>query len=127
MRGAGDRGAAAVEFVLVAGFLLTPLFLGVVQLGLGPHVRNTLVACAGEGARYAANANRSLNDGAQRTRECIASSLRASYADDISASLTDDEGAATITITVRAPMPVVGFVGPSKALVVRGHAFQEQA
>src|SRR4051812_21000465 len=123
----GDRGAAPVDFVLVGGLLLTPLFLGVIQLGFDLHVRNTLVACAGEGARYAANADRVLADGVERARTCISSSLRSSYARDVSADVVDVGGLSTIEITVRAPLPIVAFAGPQHALVVRGHALQESA
>lgn len=121
-----DRGAAPVDFVLVGGLLLTPLFLGVLQLGFDLHVRNTLVACASEGARYAANADRTLADGEARTRECITSSLRSSYAGDVRAAVASQDGVPTIEMTVRAPLPIVAFAGPSGALVVRGHAFREQ-
>ena len=120
-----DRGAAPVDFVLVGGLLLTPLFLGVVQLGLDLHVRNTLVACASEGARYAANADRTLLDGENRTRQCISDSVRASYAGDVRASLVSEDGVPTVEMTVRAPLPIVAFAGPSRALVVHGHALRE--
>jgi hypothetical protein len=53
---ARDDSGAAVEFVLV-GVLVCALFLGILEIGLALHVRNTLVACAAEGARYAANAD----------------------------------------------------------------------
>jgi hypothetical protein len=112
--------------VLVGGLLLTPLFLGVVQLGLDLHVRNTLVACASEGARYAANADRVLADGEDRARQCITSSLRSSYAEDVRATFVTDAGLPTVEVTVRAPLPIVAFAGPSRGLVVRGHALREQ-
>ena len=118
-----EQGSAPVAFVLVAGFLLTPLFLGVVQLGLGLHVRNTLVACASEGARYGANADRTVDDGVDRTRECIRTALRSSYADDVSGGLTSS---GLVEITVRAPLPLVAYIGPARALVVKGHAVAEQ-
>ena len=63
-----DRGSAVVEFTLV-GVLLTVLFLALLQLGLALHVRNTLVASAAEGARYAANADRTPDEGAAVTRQ----------------------------------------------------------
>jgi hypothetical protein len=96
-----------------------------VQLGLGLHVRNTLVACASEGARYAANADRTPDDGVVRTRQCIAASLRASYADSVTAAVRDADGVLTVEVTVRAPLPVVAYVGPSGGLVVHGHALRE--
>ena len=108
-----DCGAAPVDFVLVGGLLLTPLFLAVIQLGLALHVRNTLVACANEGARYAANANRTPADGAERARACITSSLRPSYAEDVRVGLLAEDGVATVEVTVRAPLPMVAFTGPS--------------
>ena len=40
-----DQGSAVVDFVLVM-MILVPLFLGIIQLGLVLHVRNTLVAAA---------------------------------------------------------------------------------
>jgi Flp pilus assembly protein TadG len=121
-----ERGAAPVDFVLVGGLLLTPLFLGVVQLGFDLHVRNTLVACASEGARYAANADRTLADGEARTRDCITSSLRASYAENVQAGVVSESGVPTVEVTVRAPLPIVAFAGPSRGLVVHGHALREQ-
>jgi Flp pilus assembly protein TadG len=121
-----DRGAAPVDFVLVGGVLLTPLFLGIVQLGLDLHVRNTLVACASEGARYAANADRTLADGEERARTCITSSLRSSYAEDVHAQVVSAAGVPTVEVTVKAPLPIVAFTGPARALVVRGHALAER-
>jgi TadE-like protein len=120
-----EVGSAPVDFVLVAGFLLTPLFLAVVQLGLALHVRNTLVACAGEGARYAAVADRVLSQGVARTRQCIASSLRPSYARNVTARFVRAGGTRTVEITVRTPLPLVAYVGPRHALVVHGHALRE--
>ncbi|MGZ4598201.1 MAG: TadE/TadG family type IV pilus assembly protein, partial [Actinomycetes bacterium] len=74
-----DEGAAIVDFTLV-GILLTVLFLALLQLGLALHVRNTLVASAAEGARYAANADRSPASGAAVTRQLIRDSLADSFA-----------------------------------------------
>ena len=48
-----ERGAAVVDFVLIM-VLLIPIVLGVLQVGLVMHVRNTLAAAASEGARSAA-------------------------------------------------------------------------
>ena len=57
----GDResGSAVADFAMVAG-LLSLLFLAVFQLGLALHIRNTLISCASEGARYGARANACL-------------------------------------------------------------------
>lgn len=44
---------AVVDFVLVT-VILVPLVLGIMQVALVLHVRNTLTSAASEGARYAA-------------------------------------------------------------------------
>ena len=48
-----ERGSAVVDFVLVM-VVLVPLVLGIAQVGLVLHVRNTLTAAASDGARSAA-------------------------------------------------------------------------
>src|SRR5690606_41219162 len=59
----GEDGTAVVEFVLVSVLVVTVL-LGVLQLTLALHVRNTVVDAAGEGARYGALAGVSAEAGA---------------------------------------------------------------
>jgi Flp pilus assembly protein TadG len=113
-----------VDFALVSG-LVALLFAGVVQLTLALHVRNTLVDCAAEGARYAALADRSTDDGVARTRSLIATSLGGGFADDVSARETDLRGLPVVEVTVSAPLPVAGLLGPGGGLTVSGHALRE--
>ena len=119
-----DRGSAIVEFTLV-GVLLTVLFLAVLQLGLALHVRNTLTASAAEGARYAANADREPDDGAEATRRLIRDSLADSFARDVTSGFETVEGVPTVFVQVRARLPVIGLLGPSRGITVRGHALEE--
>lgn len=123
-RSADDRGSAVVEFTLV-GALLTALFLGLLQLGLALHVRNTLAASATEGARYAANADRSPEEGAEATRRLIRASLDDSFAGEVTAGFEVVDGVNTVFVEVRAPLPVIGVWGPGRSLRVRGHALDE--
>ena len=120
----GDRGSAVVEFVLV-GVLLTALFLVLLQLGLALHVRNTLLASAAEGARYAANADRSRDDGEAVTRRLIRDSLADSFADRVSSGVDTVDGVSTVYVQVEASLPVIAFFGPSRGITVRGHALEE--
>lgn len=120
----GERGAAVPEFVLVAA-LLTVVALSVIQLGLALHVRNTAVDAAAEGARYAALAGASLEDGAERTRDLLATALGPGYARDVSADYTDHLGHPATVVTVRAPLPLLGLFGVDDALEVSGHAAVE--
>ena len=111
---------------MLVGALITVLFVAVVQLTLVLHVRNTLIDCAGEGARYGATADRTPSDGAERTRELAAAALAPAYAADVTAGAVEVDGVALVEVTVRAPMPVIGLLGPSGTLTVRGHALAEQ-
>jgi len=113
-----------VEFALVT-VVLVVLFLAILQLALALYVRNTLAAAAAEGARYAANADRSGADGAARTRELAAAALGEQFADEVRVGEAVVDGVRTVVVEVRTTLPLVGLVGPSRALVVRGHAIDE--
>lgn len=121
-----DTGSAVVDFVLV-GALLTLVFVGVVQLAVVLHVRNTLVDSASEGARFGALADRGPADGAARTRELIAMSLSPRYADDVTATTTTVDGVAVVQVRVRSPLPVIGLLGPTRGLDLTGHGVREVA
>lgn len=120
----GDRGSAVVEFTLV-GVLLTALFLSLLQLGLALHVRNTLLASAAEGARYAANADRTRDDGEAVTRRLIRDSLADSLAGRVTSGVETVDGVPTVYVQVEARLPVIAFLGPSRGIRVRGHALEE--
>ena len=119
-----DRGSAVVEFTLVA-VLLTVLFLALLQLGLALHVRNTLLASAAEGARYAANADREPEDGEAVARQLIRSALADSFADGVTSGRETVDGVRTVYVQVEANLPLVGLLGPSRGLLVRGHSVDE--
>jgi Flp pilus assembly protein TadG len=119
-----DTGGAVVETALVTVVLMA-LFLAMLQLGLVLHVRNTLVACAAEGARYGANADRDAADAVAHARQLIRGALADGYADDVQAQVVDAGGLLTMEVTVSARLPVVGLLGPPRALTVRGHALEE--
>jgi Flp pilus assembly protein TadG len=124
-RSTRDEGSAIVEFVLVLVLVLV-LALAVVQLALGLYVRNTLVAAAAEGARFAAAQNQQPADGATYAQSLIRQTLPASYADHVTARYTQADGVPTVEVEVDASLPVFGWLGPSGTLVARGHAFEEQ-
>jgi Flp pilus assembly protein TadG len=107
--------------------LLLVIALAIFQLGLALYVRNTLISAASEGARYGARADATPGDGIARTSALITSSLSASFAQDVSAAArTTSAGVRVIEVTVSAPLPVVGPIGPEGALTVSGRAFSEQ-
>ncbi|MFD2796763.1 TadE/TadG family type IV pilus assembly protein [Promicromonospora vindobonensis] len=122
--GGPERGSAAAEFLLVSVLVLA-LLLGVVQVALAVHVRSLATDAAAEGARVAARVDRGPADGVARTRALLADALTADYARDVTAGRTTLDGAAVTEVTVRAPLPVVGLLGPGGTLTVRGHALEE--
>jgi hypothetical protein len=105
--------------------LVTLVFAGLVQLAVVLHVRNTLIDCASEGARYGALADRRPADAAQRTRELIRADLSDRYAADVGAGVEEVDGLATVVVRVRAPLPVAGMFGVGRVVDVSGHAVQE--
>ncbi|WP_354182244.1 TadE family protein [Arthrobacter sp. UYP6] len=124
-RGRGETGSAVVDFVMV-GALVTLLFMSIVQLALVLHVRNTLIDAAASGARYGTLADRTPADGVQRTAELIRLALNDSLAEDVTFEETTVSGVRMLQVTVRAPLPMIGFLGPSDGLEVTGHGFWGQ-
>ena len=121
-----EHGAAVVDFVLVL-MVVVPLFLGVLQVGLVLHVRNTLTAAASEGARYAATVNGSPASGAARTRSQLQGALADRFAERVTARPTLVDGVPGVEVQVLAKVPPLGLWGPSVELDVTGHAVEEVA
>ena len=120
-RALDEEGSSPVEFVLV-GALLTVLTLGVLQFGLAVYVRNVVHDAAVEGAYHAALADTSLEDGARRTREIVARTVGEEYAADIDVRETDALGHASVEVTVRAMLPLVGLLGAPRTMEVTARA-----
>ena len=120
-----ERGAAVVDFVLVL-VVLVPLVLGILQVALVLHVRNTLASAASEGARYAATLDRGPADGVARTRSQIDGAVSGRFADDVSARPATVNGAPGVEVVVHATVPALGLGGPGIELIVSGHAVEEQ-
>lgn len=119
-----QAGAAVVDFVLVGG-LLSVIFVGLLQFALVLHVRNVLIDCATEGARYGALADRDAAAGAARARELITADLSAGYATDVGAVVESQDGVTVVEVRVTAPLPVVGLLGIGRVVTVTGHSVRE--
>ncbi|GAB3530394.1 TadE family protein [Arthrobacter monumenti] len=116
-----EQGSAAVDFVLV-GSLLTVVFMAVIQLALVLHVRNTLIDAAASGARYGALADREATDAQRRTESLISMALSDAYAQNVLVDQISYMGVPTVEVTVTAPLPVIGLIGPGGVIEVSGHA-----
>ncbi|MGJ9413426.1 TadE family protein [Aeromicrobium sp. CF4.19] len=120
----GERGSAVVDYVLVM-MLLVPLVLGIIQLGLVLHVRNTLTAAASDGARAAAPLEARPEDAADRARDLVRTTLADRYAGDIRVQSTDVGGSPAVLVRIRAEVPALGLFGPAVPLEARGRAIRE--
>lgn len=115
-----------VDFVLVL-FLLLPLVIGILQVALVLHVRNTLASAAAEGARWAAVSGSSPQMGEQKAREQIAGALAADLAGDVVITPALVGGAPGYEAVIEADVPVLGLGGPAIRVRVSGHAVAEPA
>ncbi|MEV7607892.1 TadE/TadG family type IV pilus assembly protein [Microbacterium sp. NPDC089320] len=119
-----ERGSSPVEFVLV-GTLLTLLTLAVMQLALAVYVRNVVHDAAVEGAYYAALADTTTEQGAERARTAITRAVGAGYAGDVSVVRSTRGDQPTIEVRIRTTLPVIGLLGVPLALEVRARAPEE--
>lgn len=106
--------------------ILVPLVLGLIQLGLVLHVRNTLAAAATEGSRYGATIDRGPEQAVARTRQQIAGAIAGRYAQQVSATSKVIDGVPVVVVNVSASVPPLGLWGPGVTLHATGHAVQEQ-
>jgi len=122
-----DAGAAPVEFVMV-GTLLLFLILGVIQVGLFLHIRNTLAADAAEGARHAANLGVAAWDGGPYAQRLIATTIPGRADSTCTGEpVRDPSGLALVEVrcSVTVPLSLVPL-GAKRTIVVVGHAIKEQ-
>lgn len=120
----GERGAAVVDFVLVL-LVLLPLVLGILQLALVLHVRNTLASAAAEGARHAAVAGSSAPAGQAKVEELVDGALSQEFVRSVSVLPASVGGAPGYEAVVEADVTVLGLGGPSVHVQVAGHAVAE--
>lgn len=102
--------------------LLIAVFLGVLQLTLALHVRNTLLDAAANGARYGTLADRGPADGVARAQEIITGALNASYATNVKGTSVTIGGQPGLVITVRAGVPMIGMIPLFAHFEVSGEA-----
>ena len=91
------------------------LFLGILQVALVLHVRNTLTAAASEGARYAATARPRPDDGAARTRSRSSGALAGRFARDVTAREATVDGAPGVEVDVTAEVPAARASGARRS------------
>ena len=119
-----EKGSAVVEFTLIL-MILIPLVLGLMQVALVLHVRNTMTSAVSEGARTAAREGAAPAAGAAAARHMIAQTIAAHYASNVAAYSTVVAGSPGVEVTAQARVPALGLFGPSVEIRVRGRAIKE--
>jgi Flp pilus assembly protein TadG len=124
---AGERGSAVVDFVLVL-LVLIPLVIGILQLALVLHVRNTLASAAAEGARHAAVAGSSAPAGQAKIDELVDGALSQDFGRSVTVRPALVGGAPGYEAVVEADIGLLGLKALGGVQVrVAGHAIAEQA
>lgn len=113
-----------VDFVLVL-VLFVPVVLGLVQVGLVLHVRNTLTAAASEGARLAATLDGTTGEGVARARAQIAEAGGGRFVTSVTPRRVLIDGAPAVEIVIHAEVPALGLGGPAVSFDVTGRAVVE--
>ncbi len=120
-----ERGAAVPEFVLVV-LVLVPLVLGIAQVALVLHVRNTMVAAASDGARSAAMLDAGPDAARQRARDVIRTTLADRYAASVVARESVVNGLDVIEVRISGDIPPLGLWGPGVSVEAVGHAVRQE-
>ena len=119
-----ERGAAVVDFVLVL-VLLMPLFLGILQVALVLHVRNTVQSAAAEGARAAAAWGGTPADGVATAHSHWRGAVRDEFVRDAEVEVVQLAGAPAYRLHLDVAVPALGLGGPAVAFRVSGTAVLE--
>lgn len=115
-----------VDFVLIL-VVLVPIFLGILQLALVLHVRNTGAAAAAEGARAAAAQGARPEDGVARARDQLAGVVADRFVRGTRMQAVQVEGMPAYRLVIDMTVPALGLGGPSVSFSVSGNAVLEPA
>lgn len=119
-----ERGNAVAEFALVAPMLIL-MVLGLLSLALTMHVRSVITDAAAEGARLGAHSG-SPEQAQARTAELVGATLGAEYATAVQASRVATPAGPAISVSVRAPIPLLGLTVPGpRVLEAQADAIEE--
>ena len=116
-----ESGSAVVEFMSVA-VLLVALTIGIIQLALVLHIRNTLQDAAIEGAHRAALVGETPAGAQQLVDGLVTTALGAGFDADVSVSVETQHRTRVAVVDIVTPLPVLGLWGLASSLTVRGTA-----
>ena len=126
MSACNESGSAVVDFVMV-GALVIVVFVALLQVALGVYARNVLTDAAGDGARRAALVGGTEAEARRRVQTLSDAALRRGYVDTVTVSRVPSGDLTIVQVTVKAPFPVLGLLGPGGTLTVTGRAVDESS
>ena len=126
MSACDESGSAVVDFVMV-GALVIVVFVALLQVALGDYARNVLTDAAGDGARRAALVGGTEAEARRRVQTLSDAALRRGYVDTVTVSRVPSGDLTIVQVTVKAPFPVLGLLGPGGTLTVTGRAVDESS
>ena len=121
-----ELGSAVVDFVMVGALVIT-VFVALLQVTLGVYARNVLTDAAGDGARRAALVGGTEAEARRRVQTLSDAALRRGYVDTVTVSRVPSGDLTIVQVTVKAPFPVLGLLGPGGTLTVTGRAVDESS
>lgn len=104
--------------------LVVLLFAALLQAGIVIHTRNVMIDAASAGARYGALADRTPDDGVDRARQILSSSVPGQSGVAVSAETTSQDGVPIVRVTVSGSLPGAGFLPGPLRVEVSGHAYR---
>lgn len=113
-----SRGVAMVEMAL-AFPLLVLVALALVQFALYAHTQNVVVGATQDGARVAANSDRSISDGIATTQALLQAGLGAGAS---SVTVQGSDNSTTVTIITTGSVPTILPLVGSWSLPVKAQA-----
>ncbi|SEA18148.1 TadE-like protein [Bowdeniella nasicola] len=120
-----EEGSVIPEYVMVLTVLIFVL-LALIQFVFAIHVRSILVDSAAEGARRAALMKSTDAEGIALTEQLVSSALVDNYASNVAIEHVNLDGLAAVRVTISAPLPLIGLIGPDSQLTVSAHAVEEE-
>ena len=126
MSACNESGSAVVDFVMV-GALVIVVFVALLQVALGVYARNVLTDAAGDGARRAALVGGTEAEARRRVQTLSDAALRRGYVDTVTVSRVPSGDLTIVEVTVKAPFPLLGLLGPGGTLTVTGRAVDESS
>ena len=121
-----ELGSAVVDFVMVGALVIT-VFVALLQVTLGVYARNVLTDAAGDGARRAALVGGTEAEARRRVQTLSDAALRRGYVDTVTVSRVPSGDLTIVEVTVKAPFPLLGLLGPGGTLTVTGRAVDESS